>query len=124
MAGRATLNATATSGSKRKERARRQMISKKEMKECQPKKSGVKIEELNVVTHGSDNGYLHLFILYMMHMLYLQLRMVTCTLGFSIQVLLFTSPFILSGFLTTHGIDMVLPILRTTMHVTLQVLEL
>ena len=57
--------------------------SEEEMKDNQPKKSSVKIEELNVVTHDIDSEY------NILHMLYWHILMVICTVGFSIQVLLF-----------------------------------
>ena len=44
--------------------------------------------------------------------------------GDTIPVLLFTSPLIVSGFQITQGVDTVLSILGTTMHVKLQVLAL
>ena len=46
----------------KKEKGKKTNDSKEEMKENQPKKTIVKIEEVNVVTHDSDNGNDALFI--------------------------------------------------------------
>ena len=89
---------------KEKGKAKKTDDPREEKKDSQPRKSKTKFEAVNVVTHDRDSGNDVLFISSCLreHALLADIDGdMTCTLGYSILVLLFMSPLIVSCFQIT-----------------------